>query len=318
MNKILLMISMIFSLSATVFAQAEVFFEDFESFIAGQQVACQDPVNWTTWSGLPCSAEDAYVSTNYAHSAPNSFVLAPANDFVKPLGDKTTGKWWISFWVYLPTGKDGYFNTLNTFPATASGHWGMEVYFDAGGAGRLLNGATVNFTWTANTWQYCETIVDLDLDQAQFWFNGSMVAQWQWTRGTPGTYALRVAANDFYGPLQTIVDECYFDDFRFADSPSTVKVEDDINNPLTFDLAQNYPNPFNPSTNIKFSVPEAGNVKLSVYNLVGEEVAVLVNGFSQAGTFEATFDASNLSTGVYLYKLQSTNSVQTKKMMLLK
>ncbi|MCW9066450.1 MAG: T9SS type A sorting domain-containing protein, partial [Ignavibacteriaceae bacterium] len=82
--------------------------------------------------------------------------------------------------------------------------------------------------------------------------------------------------------------------------------------------AQNYPNPFNPSTNIKFSVPESGNVKLSVYNLVGEEVAVLVNGFRQAGTFEVTFDASNLSTGIYLYKLQSENSIQTKKMMLLK
>jgi hypothetical protein len=96
------------------------------------------------------------------------------------------------------------------------------------------------------------------------------------------------------------------------------EVEVDVAAPLTFDLAQNYPNPFNPSTNIQFSIPESGNVKLSVYNLVGEEVAVLVNGFSQAGTFEVTFDASNLSTGVYLYKLQSANSVQTMKMMLLK
>ncbi len=96
------------------------------------------------------------------------------------------------------------------------------------------------------------------------------------------------------------------------------EVEVDVTGPLTFELAQNYPNPFNPTTNIKFSIPESGNVKLSVYNLVGEEVAVLVNGFRQAGTFEVTFDASNLSTGVYLYKLQSANSVQTMKMMLLK
>ncbi|MBK9099937.1 MAG: T9SS type A sorting domain-containing protein [bacterium] len=95
-------------------------------------------------------------------------------------------------------------------------------------------------------------------------------------------------------------------------------VEVEVVGPLTFELAQNYPNPFNPSTNIKYSVPESGNIRLSVYNLVGEEVAVLVNGFSQAGFFEVTFDASNLSTGVYLYKLQSANSVQTKKMMLLK
>lgn len=384
------------------------FFENFEGFAVGGQVACQDPTNWTTWSQLPCSAEDATVSSNYAHSGTNSFVIVPANDFVKPLGDKTTGKWWVSFWVYMPTGKGGYFNTLNTFPASSSGHWGMEVYFDVGGVGRLLNGATVNFSWTANTWQYCEVIVDLDLDQAQFWFNGSQVGTtWQWTRGNPGTYALRVAANDFYGPLQTSADECYYDDYWFGDEAwvpveltsfagsvnnlgqvvlnwqtaselnnhmfeierrtetsefrtvgfveghgTTTQqnsysyidktaeqgvnyyrlkqvdfngtysysdiVEIDVVGPLTFDLAQNYPNPFNPSTNIKYSVPEAGNIRLSVYNLVGEEVAVLVDGFSQAGFYEVTFDASNLSTGVYLYKLQSANSVQTKKMMLLK
>lgn len=96
------------------------------------------------------------------------------------------------------------------------------------------------------------------------------------------------------------------------------EVEVDVNVPATFSLEQNYPNPFNPSTNIKYSVPEAGNVKLSVYNLVGEEVAVLVNGYTDAGQFEVSFDASNLSSGVYLYKLQSANSVITKKMTLLK
>jgi hypothetical protein len=95
-------------------------------------------------------------------------------------------------------------------------------------------------------------------------------------------------------------------------------VEVNATGPLSFDLSQNYPNPFNPSTIIKYSIPESGNVKLSVYNLVGEEVAVLVNGFSQAGTFDVTFNASNLPSGVYLYKLQSANSVQTRKMMLLK
>ncbi len=96
------------------------------------------------------------------------------------------------------------------------------------------------------------------------------------------------------------------------------EIEVDVNGPLTFDLAQNYPNPFNPTTNIKYSVSETGNVKLSVYNTVGEEVAVLVDGFSESGFFEVSFNASSLPSGVYLYKLQSANSVQTKKMMLLK
>jgi hypothetical protein len=96
------------------------------------------------------------------------------------------------------------------------------------------------------------------------------------------------------------------------------EVEINVNGPLSFDLAQNYPNPFNPTTNIKYSVPEAGNVKLSVYNTVGEEVAILVDGFNESGFFEVSFNASSLPSGVYLYKLQSANSVQTRKMMLLK
>ncbi len=78
------------------------------------------------------------------------------------------------------------------------------------------------------------------------------------------------------------------------------EIEVDVNGPLTFDLEQNYPNPFNPSTNIKFSVPETGNVRLAVYNLIGEEVAVLVDGFSEAGFFEVTFDASSLPSGAIL------------------
>jgi len=96
------------------------------------------------------------------------------------------------------------------------------------------------------------------------------------------------------------------------------EVEIDVNGPLSFALEQNYPNPFNPTTNIKYSVPEAGYVKLSIYNLVGEEVAVLVNGYSESGFFEVSFNATNLPSGTYIYNLQSNGSVQTKKMILLK
>ena len=90
------------------------------------------------------------------------------------------------------------------------------------------------------------------------------------------------------------------------------------NVPLTFELKQNYPNPFNPSTKITYSIPEAGNVKVSVYNLVGEEVAELVNGYSESGFFEVSFNASDLPSGTYIYTLQSAGSVQTRKMILLK
>jgi len=88
--------------------------------------------------------------------------------------------------------------------------------------------------------------------------------------------------------------------------------------PNTYELNQNYPNPFNPSTLIRYAIPEAGIVSLRVYNLLGEEVATLVDGFKNAGGYEVTFDAFSLSSGIYFYQINSDNFTSTKKMMLLK
>jgi len=96
------------------------------------------------------------------------------------------------------------------------------------------------------------------------------------------------------------------------------EIEIEVNGPLTFVLEQNYPNPFNPSTLIKYSVPENGFVKLSVYNLVGEEVIVLVNETVDAGFYEIEFDAAGLPSGIYFYRLQAGSFVETKKMILMK
>ncbi len=89
-------------------------------------------------------------------------------------------------------------------------------------------------------------------------------------------------------------------------------------NPSTFSLEQNYPNPFNPSTTISYSLKSSGKVRLSVYDMIGREVAVLANEIQNAGQHEVKFAASGFSSGVYFYKLQSTSGVITKKMLLLK
>ncbi|MBN1634775.1 MAG: T9SS type A sorting domain-containing protein [Ignavibacteria bacterium] len=93
------------------------------------------------------------------------------------------------------------------------------------------------------------------------------------------------------------------------------------NNELTpkkFELSQNYPNPFNPTTIINFALPTSSKVTLKVYNVLGEEVASLVNSNLTAGTYNYEFDASNLSAGVYFYRLRTDNFTETKKMMLVK
>ncbi len=100
--------------------------------------------------------------------------------------------------------------------------------------------------------------------------------------------------------------------------PVGISEEENGSIPTTYSLQQNYPNPFNPSTTIKFSIPKAGNVKLTVYDILGKEVSTLVNNFLNAGEYNFQFNASNLASGIYLYRLESTNFVKTNKMLLMK
>lgn len=97
---------------------------------------------------------------------------------------------------------------------------------------------------------------------------------------------------------------------------TSVTASDEV--PNTFNLAQNYPNPFNPSTNISFTLPESGNVKLTVYNVLGQQVALLHDGYAEAGTKQVKFNGSELASGMYIYTLHTDNFVTSRKMMLIK
>jgi hypothetical protein len=88
--------------------------------------------------------------------------------------------------------------------------------------------------------------------------------------------------------------------------------------PKVYSLEQNYPNPFNPVTTISYRIPKAGNVKLTVLDVLGRELAVLVNGFKQAGSYSVQFDASELASGIYFYRIESGDFKDVKKMTLVK
>jgi len=90
------------------------------------------------------------------------------------------------------------------------------------------------------------------------------------------------------------------------------------NVPAGFSLGQNYPNPFNPVTNIEFSIPKSGHVKLSVFDINGKQVSVLADQNLSVGTYNADFDAEHLSSGVYFYTLETNSFIQTKRMILVK
>jgi hypothetical protein len=88
--------------------------------------------------------------------------------------------------------------------------------------------------------------------------------------------------------------------------------------PTQYTLAQNFPNPFNPTTTIQYGLPMSAFVSLRVFNTLGEQVADLVEGDRESGYHTVTFDASNLSSGVYFYRLQAGDFVQTRRLMILK
>jgi hypothetical protein len=88
--------------------------------------------------------------------------------------------------------------------------------------------------------------------------------------------------------------------------------------PASYQLLQNYPNPFNPETNIRYSVPKGTKVTLKVYDVLGNEVATLVNEFKNAGEYNMRWQPSNVSSGVYFYELRTDEFVKTNKMILLR
>lgn len=129
-------------------------------------------------------------------------------------------------------------------------------------------------------------------------------------------------------PVGTRINFLYFDEllvgtnyglFGHAGTETAVGINNGIfTQPGKYSLDQNYPNPFNPATVISYNLPEASKVTLKVYDILGREAAVLVNGIQNAGRHNITFNANGLASGVYIYRIEAGSFTQTKKMILLK
>ncbi len=109
--------------------------------------------------------------------------------------------------------------------------------------------------------------------------------------------------------------------FEITDNVTSVEEKDIV--PDNYFMSQNYPNPFNPSTTIKFGLPNSGNVKLSIYNMLGQEIKTLVNNSLNAGTYSIIWDGTNnngikVTSGAYLYRINANNYIETKKLVLIK
>ncbi len=136
------------------------------------------------------------------------------------------------------------------------------------------------------------------------------------TNGYFGLMAVHSSAADPRAGAE--FDQLYFDISSTSPLGKPVIIAENNHQPLSFQLSQNFPNPFNPVTVIKYQIPDAGIVNLKIYDLLGREIATLMNEFIEAGSHEVVWDAANYPSGVYVYKLTAGSQYEMKKMLLIK
>jgi hypothetical protein len=190
---------------------------------------------------------------------------------------------------------------------------GFDPALDTLAANTMATLIDLYFTvWSANGYRpYLYTLPTISDPAGVISWPSGVPSNWATTKGHP------VEENLHYSGTYTGTDGLPLGDLNWfrgtvdvSEKPQTI--------PVTYALEQNYPNPFNPSTSFNYVVGKAGFVSIKVYDLLGREVATLVNEFKQVGTYPATWNAANIGTGVYFYKMQSGLFDATKKMVLMK
>jgi len=169
-------------------------------------------------------------------------------------------------------------------------------------SGRRYNTPLLIAQLSSTTRSFIDTILQANTD---YYYYLACVGPYQ--QGGPTTPPGRLESSRFY--TQT---------YNPVNVSIGTSVDDGINAINTYSLSQNYPNPFNPSTKIKYSIPETGYVKLKVFDILGNEVATLVNEEKAPGNYTAVLNASSFASGVYIYRLQAGSFMKTRKMILVK
>ncbi len=194
------------------------FVDDFENYNANEQVACQNPEGWTTWTLDPCGTNDPFVTTDQPYSGDNSVAIQYDADLLYLTDELVTqGKYSYNFRMYVKNGYNGYFNVLQDHDLTIGSLWGLQAFFDVNGIGTLDAGGygTATFLYDYDEWMYMEVIIDLDTDWAKFSINGEAIHEWQWSAGLGGGGGwLTFEGGDFYSWNANNACKYYMDDFQ--------------------------------------------------------------------------------------------------------
>jgi len=181
------------------FAQGTITNENFETYTAGARLCTQAPAYWYTWNNGPGTAEDPFVTDSHAFGGNNSLLVSGSNDVLLSLNGKTSGRYEISFYILVPSGKTGFYGLLQQFSGSES-NWGVQCFFDVNNQGNIkAAGDVVNFNYNPNQWIQVRNIVDMNSDHAEVYINHAMVYEWQWSTGLSGTFGpLKLDALNFF------------------------------------------------------------------------------------------------------------------------
>lgn len=210
--------------------------DNFDSYNTAQKLGPQ-ATHWTTWSGGEGTAEDGIVSTEQASTGANSLkVVSTAatggpQDVVLNLGNKSTGKYELKFKMYIPTGKNGYYNMQQSVPIgnAGAGDWNFNVHFENAGAGRLTDStdATLGtFTYPYDQWFECRHVFDLDHNLHTFYADGNFVKK--------AVYYRNLGGIDFFGTNN--VSTFYVDDVEYVGLPAVVYNADECDGAIDLSL----------------------------------------------------------------------------------
>lgn len=214
-------------LTGFVFSQTTLYEDNLDTYASGSFLAANTPTWWTTWNNLPGSGEDVQIATTYAHSTPNAGLCdvtsSTPTDGILKLGNKISGAYELSWWMYVETGKCGYYNIQHyQSPGT---EWAFEIYFRTDGAFELLHsGDQVDGTYPKDTWFEVKQAIDLDADLITLTINGTEVDSWTFSDQsleTGGTKQL--GGVDFFAGAKTGTTEVpvyYIDDIAFIETTS--------------------------------------------------------------------------------------------------
>lgn len=273
---------------------AQGYEQNFDGFTAGDYLAEVDEA-WTTWSNAPGTAEDPTISDAFAQTAPNSVFVSGTNDPVYNFGNQTSGAYIVSFDMYVPADRAGYYNLQHI---TLS-EWAVEVYLHADLTTRIIAGGQElsNFTYEADTWFTVSFEINLNADDATMFWNDEEIINWQWslqTDGTAGTNQMG-CANLFAGAENDDVAEYYFDNFVF-DAMSEVIYENNFDEYTSGDYLAVVDEAWTTWSNAPgtaedpiISDAQAETAPNSVY-VSGTNDPVFNFGNQTSGTYEVSFD----------------------------